>query len=88
MAIDYLTHYQRLQPHGPFGHTAEVINPLIMEDGNREYIMGTVSGPGILGYPVPDPSPAGYWNNADNGSHAGRTMEHLLMINQKTALMR
>ena len=26
-ALDYLTHYNRLLPHGVFGHAPEVINP-------------------------------------------------------------
>lgn len=53
MAIDYLTHYQRLLPHQQFGHEAEVINPLIMESGNKEYIMGTIGLPDTMGFPVP-----------------------------------
>jgi len=28
-AIDYLTHYQNLQPHGQFPHAAEVIDPIV-----------------------------------------------------------
>jgi hypothetical protein len=52
MAIDYLTHYQRLQPHQQFGHTAEVLNPLIMESGSSEYIMGTVNKD-TFRFPVP-----------------------------------
>ncbi|HKQ46916.1 MAG TPA: hypothetical protein VJZ71_02475 [Phycisphaerae bacterium] len=33
-AIDYLTHYQRLEPHNPpFAHSAEVINPLVGVSG-------------------------------------------------------
>jgi hypothetical protein len=39
MAIDYLTHYQRLEPHSPFGHTAETIDPLIFKSGSTEYKM-------------------------------------------------
>jgi len=70
MAIDYLTHYQRLEPHSPFGHPAEVINPLIFIKNGKEYSMG-VTAPGTLNYPVPDPDPTGYWNNSDNGSHGG-----------------
>lgn len=70
MALDYLTHYQRLEPHGPFGHAAEVINPLRMESGSNEYNM-TVDAPDVLAFPEPDPVPPGYWNNADNGSHGG-----------------
>jgi hypothetical protein len=61
MAIDYLTYYQRLQPHQQFGHDAEVINPLIMESGSAEYIMGTVNKdtfrfpvPSSVGSPVAD----------------------------------
>jgi len=53
MAIDYLTHYQRLEPHQQFGHPAEVINPLIMESGSNEYIMGTVGQADTFGFPVP-----------------------------------
>jgi hypothetical protein len=69
MAIDYLTHFQRLEPHGPFGHAAEVINPLRMESGSSEYNM-TVGAPLQFAFPVPDPFPAGYWNNSTNGSHS------------------
>jgi len=39
MAIDYLTHYQRLEPHSPFGHAAETIDPLIFTSGSKEYKM-------------------------------------------------
>lgn len=69
MALDYLTHFQRLEPHGPFGHAAEVINPLRMESGSNEYNMAVFTGPFTAPFPVPDPLPPGYWNNADNGSH-------------------
>jgi hypothetical protein len=54
MAIDYLTHYQRLEPHGPFGHPAEVIKPLIFLNGSTEYKMAVNSGPTTLGYLPPD----------------------------------
>jgi len=52
MAIDYLTHYQRLQPHQQFGHPAEVINPLIMVSGSNEYIMGT-NFKDTMSFPIP-----------------------------------
>jgi hypothetical protein len=52
-AIDYLTHYQRLEPHSPFGHTAEVIDPRIFESGSTEYILGIVSGPNTATIPAP-----------------------------------
>lgn len=57
MAIDYLTHFQRLEPHGPFGHPAEVIRPLIFLSGSTEYTMRVVAG-GVdtLGFPAPSPS--------------------------------
>ena len=71
MALDYLTHYQRLQPHLPFGHPAEVINPLRMESGSVEYNMAA-SAPVTRLFPTPDPIPAGYYNNADNPSHGGQ----------------
>ena len=70
MAIDYLTHYQRLLPHGPFGHDPEVVNPLRMQSGSNEYNM-TVGAPVTRTFPAPDPTPGGYWNNSDNGSHSG-----------------
>lgn len=40
MAIDYLTYYQRLEPHGPFGHPAEVVDPRIFTNGSVEYLLG------------------------------------------------
>ncbi|WP_165760406.1 hypothetical protein [Niastella populi] len=52
MAIDYLTHFQRLLPHQQFGHTAEVINPRIVESGNTEYLMGMVDS---NTFPIPAP---------------------------------
>ncbi|HEX6428087.1 MAG TPA: hypothetical protein VF008_10395, partial [Niastella sp.] len=42
MAIDYLTHFQRLEPHTQFGHAAEVINPRILESGSNEFLMRMV----------------------------------------------
>jgi hypothetical protein len=56
MAIDYLTHYQRLEPHSPFGHPAEVIKPLIFVNGSVEYVMGVNSGPNTFGFLPPDSS--------------------------------
>ena len=40
MALDYLTHFQRLLPHGQFlpVHDAEIIYPRIMETGSKEYL--------------------------------------------------
>jgi hypothetical protein len=43
-AIDYLTYFDRLQPH--FGHTQEVVNPL---DG----VAGTFGGPSYFAIPAP-----------------------------------
>ncbi|WP_207510676.1 PKD domain-containing protein [Longitalea luteola] len=53
MAIDYLTHFQRLLPHQQFGHDAEVINPLIFEDGSKEYIFNVKS---TNTFPIPAPN--------------------------------
>ena len=54
MAIDYLTHYQRLEPHQlVFGHLAEAINPLIFESGSKEYILN-VKGDS-MGFTIPAP---------------------------------
>ncbi len=68
MAIDYLTHYQRLEPHGPFGHAAEVINPLRFESGSNEYLFGITTGPFTLAIPAPDPDPPGYAGPPGDGS--------------------
>ena len=46
-AIDYLTHYQRLEDHTPFSHPAEVINPLLGMTG----VSATVTT-----FPIPAPS--------------------------------
>lgn len=43
MAIDYITHFQRLLPHTQFGHPAETINPLIFESGSNEYLLTPTS---------------------------------------------
>ncbi len=53
MAIDYLTHFQRLEPHGPFGHAAEVINPLAMVSGSTKYNMSVVGGTSTLAIKAP-----------------------------------
>lgn len=59
MAIDYLTHYQRLLPHGQFQpvHSAEVLNPRIFEDGNREYLLGLSAGTNPNTFAIPAPGP-------------------------------
>ncbi len=49
-AIDFLTHYNRLQPHSPFGHAAETITPTDGVSG----LSATVST-----YPIPAPSSIG-----------------------------
>lgn len=53
MAIDYLTHFQRLLPHTQFGHDAETINPLIFEDGSNEYLL-TPKSTNTFAIPPPD----------------------------------
>jgi hypothetical protein len=53
MAIDYLTHYQRLEPHGPFGHQAEIIRPLILEVGGVTTTIDATLPPDT--YPIPMP---------------------------------
>ena len=52
-AIDYITHFQRLDPHGPpqpFNHAAETVNPLIG-------LAGPFGAPST--FPIPAPSSAG-----------------------------
>ena len=55
MAIDYLTHYQRLEPHGPFGHAAEVLNPRIFKSGSFEYLIGASATNAINTFDIPAP---------------------------------
>lgn len=59
MAIDYLTHFQRLEPHGQFNpvHSAEIINPRIFEDGSTEYLLGLSAGTNPNTFPIPAPGP-------------------------------
>ena len=53
-ALDYITHYQRLEPHAPFGHPAETVNPLLGITGfPPAYFTSTDT------YPIPAPSSAG-----------------------------
>ena len=49
-AIDYLTHFDRLEPHTPFGHSAESIDPTNGVSG----LSGTTTT-----FPIPAPSSAG-----------------------------
>jgi len=56
VAIDYLTHYQRLEPHGPFGHIAEVVNPLAFESGSTKYNMPATS---VNTFTIPPPAASG-----------------------------
>ncbi len=49
-AIDYLTHYNRLEPHTPFGHSAETIDPTSGVSG----VSGTTTT-----YAIPAPSSSG-----------------------------
>ena len=57
VAIDYLTHFQRLEPHQPFGHIAEVIDPTFFVSGSSQYHMHLVdAGPNTISI---DPPAAG-----------------------------
>ena len=49
-ALDYLTHFDRLEPHAPFGHSAESVEPLSGVSG----VSATVSV-----FNIPAPSSAG-----------------------------
>jgi hypothetical protein len=53
MAIDYLTHFQRLLPHNQFGHAAEVLNPRILESGSVEYLFNVKDS---NTFPIPAPN--------------------------------
>jgi hypothetical protein len=56
MAIDYLTHFQRLEPHGPFGHAAETVNPKILIKGSTPYVFQNTFFSDFL---IPKPTPTG-----------------------------
>src|SRR5215218_1213802 len=58
MAIDYLTHFQRLEPHGPFGHAAEVVDPLAFLSGSTPYKMSVIPN-GKNEFTIPPPSASG-----------------------------
>ena len=52
-AIDYLTQYQRLEPHAQFGHPAEVVNPTSGVSGVNATIDTTpIDPPSSLNSPV------------------------------------
>ena len=73
MAIDYLTHFQRLEPHGPFGHPAEVINPLIFVSGSTKYEMPAQS---TNTFPIPAPAPSGIASGAFNKDGSPRNVSN------------
>lgn len=53
-ALDYITHFQRLEPHGVFLHTAETVNPLLNITG---FPPGYFTSTDVE--PIPAPSSAG-----------------------------
>jgi hypothetical protein len=61
MAIDYLTTYQRLDPHFPyFHHNSEILDPRIFQNGSVLYLLG-----GGLVAPTTFPIPAPFQANAN-----------------------
>jgi len=66
-ALDYLTHYNRLEPHGIFGHSAETINPTFGVAGlSSTETTYTIPSPSSAGSPV-----AGQPTNSFNTLPAG-----------------
>lgn len=53
-ALDYITHFQRLEPHGPFSHGAETVDPLLNITGFPPSYFTTTDVE-----PIPAPSSAG-----------------------------
>ena len=51
-ALDFLTHYQRLLPHGGFGHTPEVVTPFDILGNGVQGVSSTFSE-----HPIPVPVP-------------------------------
>lgn len=75
MAIDYLTHFQRLEPHGPFGHISEVIDPLALVSGSTQYHMTVVSG-GFNTFTIPAPAPSGITSGSFNKNGTARDISN------------
>lgn len=75
MAIDYLTHFQRLEPHGPFNHLAEVIKPLVFVSGSTEYVMTVVTG-GENTFDIPAPAPSGITSGAFTKTGAAKDISN------------
>ncbi len=73
VAIDFLTHYQCLEPHGGFGHAAETISP---EDGtvhdSTSPTLFTIPLPSTVNStaPVGAPDPDGGFNDCVSGGNA------------------
>ncbi|SHN46112.1 hypothetical protein [Chitinophaga sp. CF418] len=53
-ALDYITHFQRLEPHNAFGHAAETVDPLLNISGFPPSYFTTTDV-----YAIPTPSAAG-----------------------------
>jgi len=56
-ALDYITHFQRMESHAPFGHPAETVNPLLDITGfPPSYFTATdvftIPAPSVTGSPV------------------------------------
>src|SRR3989344_3078273 len=51
-AIDFITHYNRLQPHGVFGHSAETIDPTSGISGLGSPSTFSIPAPSSSGSPV------------------------------------
>jgi hypothetical protein len=73
MAIDYLTHFQRLYPHGPLGHPAEVVNPLAMISGSTAYNMAVIPN-GVKDFDIPAPAASGITSGAFNKDGSPRNV--------------
>jgi hypothetical protein len=84
MAIDYITHFQRLEPHSQFtpAHSAEVINPRIYISNGKEYQLGLSAGtnPNTFDIPEPGPVPTPVANLPQNSFKALTTAERKFTI--------
>jgi hypothetical protein len=74
-AIDYLTHFQRLEPHQPFGHIAEVIDPTFFVSGSSQYHM-TIVDAGPHTFDIPAPAAFGITSGAFNADGSTKNISN------------
>ena len=85
-AIDFLTHYDRLQPHSPFGHSAESFDPISGVTGLSATISTSlIPTPSSVGSPVVN-QPTTRFNSLPNNEKLmtlfGGTISNITYVSQ------